>query len=88
MRLVAAQHFFRSPWVGRPASLLAGLGVVRLEQLSQTLPGHHLVHLGEELLALGALFGGALLVIGESKQPYAHHPMLALVYGPIVTWID
>jgi hypothetical protein len=74
-------------WVGRPASLLAGFGLVRLDQLNQPLQGHPLLHLGEELLAPGALFGRGLLVIGESKLPASHHPMLPLVCGPIVPWM-
>jgi hypothetical protein len=33
---------------------------------------HNLIHFGQELLLLGALFGGGLLLIGEAKLLAAH----------------
>ena len=43
--------------IGRPAAFLAGLGVVRLDQVDQRLPGHHHFHLREKLLPFGLFLG-------------------------------
>lgn len=39
----------------------------KLDQIDKWLPRHYLIHFGKELLLFGALFGGALLIIGEAK---------------------
>jgi hypothetical protein len=39
----------------------------RLDQIKQGLLGHHQIHIGQEILQLGALFGGELLVLGITK---------------------
>ena len=58
--------------IGRPAALLAGLGVMGLDQVNQRLPGHHLLHLREKPLPFGLLFGGGELVIREAELLTAH----------------
>ena len=57
----------------RASSFAAYFWINRLDQINQGLPGHHLIHLGKELLILGALFCGGLLVIGEAKLLAARH---------------
>jgi hypothetical protein len=59
-------------WKGRAASFGAFLGVEGLNQINQRLPRHHLLHLGQDLLAFGLLFGGALLLITKTKLFAAH----------------
>ncbi len=49
--------------VRRPATLARGLGVVGLDQLNQRFQRNNRLHLSQEALALGALFGRRLLVI-------------------------
>jgi len=53
--------------VGRPATLGAGPGVVRFDQLKQRLPRHNRFHLSQETLAPGPIFGRELLVVAESE---------------------
>jgi hypothetical protein len=60
--------------IGRAAAFLARLGVVRLDQIDQCLPRHHSLHLGEKLLALGALLGRGQLIVRETELLTAHHP--------------
>ncbi len=62
-----------SGYGGRPPPG-AGLGIVRLNQIEQCFPRHHLLHLAQKSLALGALFDGGLLVIPETELPAAHEP--------------
>jgi hypothetical protein len=57
----------------RTSTFAAGLWVVRLDQIYKCLPRHYLIHVDQELLLLGALFGGRLLLIGEAKLLAAHH---------------
>jgi hypothetical protein len=49
------------------AFLGAFLGVEGLNKINQRLTSHHLVYLGQKLLAFGQLFGRALLVITKIK---------------------
>jgi len=58
--------------VGRTPSLLACLWVDGLDQSDQGIPGHNRLHLSQELLALGLLLGGRLLVIREAELLTAH----------------
>jgi len=58
--------------VGRAATFLAIPRVARLDQIDQRLPRHHLIHLSEKRLRLGALLGRGLLVIAETKLLAAH----------------
>jgi hypothetical protein len=72
--------------IRRTAAFLARFGVVRLDQVDQRLPGHHCLHLREELLLFGLLLvapprstfgrgkGGGELVIREAELRAAHHP--------------
>lgn len=71
LQQVDAQHGGQR--IGRPAALLAGLGVVGLNQVDQRLPGHHHLHLREELLPFGLLFGGGELVIREAELLATHY---------------
>jgi hypothetical protein len=64
--------------IRRAAAFAAGLGIVRLDQFNQGSPWHHLVHLSQELLTLGALLGCGLLVITKSQLLTAHHPSSGL----------
>ena len=66
------QH--RRQWVRWPAAFLAGLGVVRLDQVDQLVPGHNHLHFREKLLPFGLLFGRGELVIREAKLLAAHQP--------------
>ena len=66
------QH--RGQRVGKQATFLARLGVVGLNQFDQFLPGHHLLHLSEKLLAFGLLFGRGQLVVREAVLVAAHQP--------------
>jgi hypothetical protein len=47
---------------------------VGLDQCDPGVPGHHHLHLWEELLALGLLLGGRLLVAKEAKLLAADLP--------------
>jgi len=67
----------RGQRVGRPAAFLARLRVVRLDQVDECLPGHHSLHLGQKLLALGALLGRAQLIVRESSCLPPINPVLA-----------
>jgi len=58
--------------VRRPSSLAAGPGVVGLDQINQRFPRHNRLHLSQEALAPGALFGRRLLVITKTKLLGAH----------------
>ena len=53
--------------VGRLATLAAGPGAVKFDQLNQRLPWHNRLHLSQETLAPGPLFGRGLLVVAESE---------------------
>jgi hypothetical protein len=53
--------------IQRAATLLAVPGVAGSDQVDQRLPGHHLIHLIEVLLAPGALLGRGLLLIAVDK---------------------
>ena len=50
-----------------PATLARGLGVVGLDQLNQRFPRNNRLHLSQEALALGALFGRRLLIINVGE---------------------
>ena len=63
-------------------SLAAGLWVVKLNQIDPCLPRNYFLHLGQELLTLCALFGGALLIISIHKLLAAHHPSPVLDLRP------
>ena len=56
--------------IGRATTLGAGLGIVGLDQINQCLPRHHIFHLAQKSLPLGAFFGSGLLVItvGEALR--------------------
>jgi hypothetical protein len=71
-----AQH--RCQRIGRPAAFLARLGVVRLGQIDECLPRHHSLHLGEKLLALGALLGRGQLIVRATELLAAHQPSLGV----------
>jgi hypothetical protein len=60
--------------IGRTAALGAGSGVVRLDQIDEHFPRHHMLQLGEEFLTFGALVGCGLLVVSESKLLSSHEP--------------
>jgi hypothetical protein len=45
---------------------------VRFDQLNQRLPWHNRLHLSQETLAPGLLFGRGLLVVAESELLAAH----------------
>ena len=53
--------------VRRPATLARGLGLVGLDQLNQRFPRNNRLHLSQEALALGALFGRRLLIINVGE---------------------
>lgn len=63
---------------GRATALGAGLGIVGLDQIEHHLPGRHLLHLGQQALAPGAVLGRRLLAITESKLLAAHEPSTRL----------
>ena len=56
--------------VSRTSALAAGLGILGLDQIDESLPGHHSLHLGQKSLPLGAFPRGGLLVItvGEALR--------------------
>jgi hypothetical protein len=58
----------------RPAALLVGFGVAKLDQFDQRLPGHHRLHLREKVLPLGLLLGRGELVVREAKLVTANLP--------------
>ena len=60
--------------IGRATTLGAGLGIVGLDQLNQRFPRHHIFHLAQKSLPLGAFFGSGLLVFTESELLAAHEP--------------
>lgn len=62
LQQVDTQH--RRQWIRRASTLLAGLGVVGLDQAEQCLPRHHHLHLRQGLLPLGQLLGGRVLGLG------------------------
>ncbi len=66
-----SQH--RGQWIGWPATFLAFLGVVGLDQIDQCLPGHHRLHLSENLLPLGLLLGRGQLVVRKTERVAADH---------------
>jgi hypothetical protein len=74
----------RGQRVGGPPALLAGFGVVGLNQLDQCLPRHHRLHLRQELLTLGLLLGGGLFVVREAELLAAHQPSPACDHKDIV----
>jgi hypothetical protein len=57
---------------------------VRLDQIDERLPWHHCLHLREELLPFGLLFGGGDLVIREAKLLTTHTPVLNSDHRAIV----
>ena len=76
--------------IRRTDTYAAGLWIVRLDQIDKCLPKHHLIHLGQKFLLLGAPFGGCLLVISKPKLLAAVTSVLALIYTPILaqsTWV-
>ena len=56
--------------IRRFATLLAGLGVVGLNQIE--IPRYHNLHLREKLLPFGLLFGGGGLIIREAELIPTH----------------
>ena len=58
--------------VGRTSSLLAGLGVDGLDQGDLRVPRDQRLHFSQELLAVGRLLSGCLLLIREAKLLSAH----------------
>jgi hypothetical protein len=60
-------------WIRRTATFAADFRINRLDKIKQGQSGHNLIHFGQEILLLDALFGGGLLVIGEAKLLAAHH---------------
>ena len=73
---VDAEH--RGQRVRKASTYRAGSGVVRLDQIDECLAMHHLLHLSQKLLALGALLGRGLLVIAEGELLAAHQPCVDL----------
>jgi len=69
-------------WIARPAPFAAEFWINGLDQIKQGLPGHHLIHIGQELLLLGALFGGTLFVIAKANLLTAHRPSFGLGLYP------
>lgn len=70
LQQVDPQHDRQRVW--RTHSLLSGLGVDGIDQANQRVPRDHGLHLRQELLALGLLLGGRLLVIREAELLAAH----------------
>ena len=64
----------RGQRVRRPAAFLARFGVEGLDQIDESLPGHHCLHLREKLLSFGLLLGSGELVIREAELLAAHQP--------------
>ena len=64
--------------VGRPAAFPAPLGVVRLDQIDECLPGHYRLHLRQELLAFGSFLGRGQLIVRETELLAAHQPCSGL----------
>ena len=70
--------------IGRPAAFLASLGVVRLDQMDQGMPGHYRLHLRQERLAFGSFLvapprstlgrgkGRGQLIVRETELLAAH----------------
>ena len=52
----------------------ACLWIAGLNQVGQSLLGHHLLHFGQEFLAFGALLGREMLVAEEGQLLAAHQP--------------
>ena len=80
------QHRGQRVW--RPATFLARLGVVGLDQFDQCLPWHHRLHLSEKLLVLGLLLGCGQLIVRETELLAAHQPCSGLRSQAIVPQID
>ncbi len=72
LQQVDQQH--RGQRVRRTPIFLAGLGVVGLDQGDEGLQGHDHLHLSQELLAIGLLLGGRLLVVREAELLAAYQP--------------
>jgi len=64
---------------GRPH--LEVFEVEGFDQINQGLPSHHLLYLGQKLLAFGLIFGDALLAITKTQVFAAHQPALARDHG-------
>ena len=75
------QHPGQRVWRG--PILLAGPGIVRLDQIDQGVTGHDQLHLRQELLALALLLGGVLLVT-ETELLAAHqsNPSITSLFTP------
>ena len=65
-----AQHRWKG--IGRHAAFLAPLGVVRLDQIDQCMPGHYRLHLRQELLAFVSFLGRGQLIDRETELLAAH----------------
>ena len=69
--------------VGTPIRACIGAfhGVEGLNKINQRLTRHHLVYLGQKLLAFGQLFGSALLMITKFKlfTIWLWHPMMLFI---------
>jgi hypothetical protein len=65
------QH--RGQRVGRTGALLARSGIVRLDQIDESLARHHNLNLRQERLALGAFHKRGQLLVSETKLVAAHH---------------
>jgi len=63
---------YRFQRVRRPTVLAAGSVELGFDQINQLVPWHNRLHLSQEALALGALFGRWLLVITKTELLGAH----------------
>jgi hypothetical protein len=72
MHQVDAQHDHQ--WIEKPTTLLAGLGVVGIDQVNERLPGNDRIHVAQEDLLAGALLGYGLLVVAEPELHATHYP--------------
>ncbi len=67
--------------IGRPdSSFVAHIGIVRIDQVDERLPGHNEVHLNEKRLPFSLFLGHSELVIRELKLLVIHqtHPGLLI----------
>ena len=71
---------------GRDALLLV-FGYLGSISSKQCLLRNYFLHLGQDLLTLCTLFGGALLIISKPKLLAAHHPSPDLDFAPILTQV-
>ena len=74
--------------IGRAPTLRTALGIVGLDQINQRFPRHHLLHLAQKSLALGALLGHGFLLITKSELLAAHDPWPYLRFQSYFAWMS